>query len=37
MSSKQFNKLMIEEFGAQYLNHCPSAEKIERVMTINAG
>jgi hypothetical protein len=37
MSLKQFNKLMIEEFGAQYLNCCPSAAEIERVMTINAG
>jgi hypothetical protein len=37
MSLKQFNKLMIEEFGAQYLNRCPSAAEIERVTTINAG
>jgi hypothetical protein len=37
MSLKQFNKLMIEELGAQYLNRCPSAADIQRVMTINAG
>jgi hypothetical protein len=37
MSLKQFNKLMIEEFGAQYLNRCPSAVEIERVTSINAG
>jgi hypothetical protein len=38
MSLKQFNKLMIEqEFGAHYLNHCPSAKEIKCVMTINAG
>jgi hypothetical protein len=36
MSLKQFNKLMIEEFGVQYLNHCPSAAEIERVTTNNA-
>jgi hypothetical protein len=36
-SLKQFNKLMIQEFGAQYLNCCPSAEEIDRVTTINAG
>jgi hypothetical protein len=37
ISLKQFNKLMIEKFGVQYLNHCPSAAEIEHVMTINAG
>jgi hypothetical protein len=32
MSLKQFNKLMIEEFGAQYLNPCPLAAEIECVI-----
>jgi hypothetical protein len=36
-SLKKFTKLMKNEFGAQYLNRCPSATEIERSTTINAG
>jgi hypothetical protein len=36
-SLKCFNQLMKAEFGAQYLNRCPSPAEIRRSVTINAG
>jgi hypothetical protein len=35
-SLKCFNQLMKAEFGAQYLNRCPSPAEIRRSVTINA-
>jgi hypothetical protein len=36
-SLKCFNRLMKNEFGAHYLNRCPSPAEIRRSVTINSG
>jgi hypothetical protein len=35
MSLKQFNKLMIQEFGVKNLNHCWSVVENERVIMLD--
>jgi hypothetical protein len=35
-SVKQFTRLMVEKFGKQYLNRCPTAEEKKCILSINA-